>query len=62
MGKALAGQQQYHGRTLWGEEGVRKPRDGELLGPHNDMEGTDSGGKTLWSGHSPQESTGASWM
>lgn len=24
---------------LWGEEGVRKPRDGELLGPHNDMEG-----------------------
>lgn len=28
---------------IMGEEGVRKPRDGELLGPHNDMEGTDSG-------------------
>lgn len=26
-----------------GEKGVRKPRDRELLGPHNDMEGPDSG-------------------
>lgn len=38
---------QGNGSTMvgryWGVEAVRKPRDGELLGPYNDVEGIDSG-------------------